>query len=191
MKLINFSCIVNDFIHALLRNSSYRGALFAFFAIPFCLGIAAYVTNWKIDGNQLSSLISVFAIFAALLFAAQISSYSIYENLLATERRHLDSEEEDEILKSALEQRYKNRSSELSIAFRDINAGISYLILVSIALLVIVLGMIFWGTSSRLATSILASMSAHLLLILIMVVKQCHLVFDAAYAGNNDHEGRD
>lgn len=182
---LNIICIFQDFLEALLRDLrafQVMITVFSFFIIPICVGIAAHVFCVQIQNEQFSSLISVYAIFSALLFGAQISAFSIFRSLTEFQASRNKPNEEDPVLKASIEVDAANRISNLKLAFKDINSNISYLIMTAVVLLSILLIFAVSGSANILFSSVVISLTAHLVLVLTMVIKQCHLIFSAAYA---------
>lgn len=147
------------------------------------IGLVAHACSVQIHSDQFSSLISVYAIFSALLFGAQISAFSIFRSLTESQSLRDNRDEEDKILKASIEADTAEKISNLKIAFKDINSNISYLIMTAVALLSILILFAVIEAATVLFSSIVVSLTVHLVLVLIMVVKQCHLIFNAAYSG--------
>jgi hypothetical protein len=182
---LNIICIFQDFLGALLRDLQSLQILivvFSFFIIPLVVGIAAHAFCVQIQNEQFSSLISVYAIFSALLFGAQISAFSIFRSLTEFQASRKNLNEEDPVLKASIEADAENRISDLKLAFKDINSNISYLIMTAVILLSILLIFAVSGAASVFFSSVVISLTAHLVLVLTMVIKQCHLIFSAAYS---------
>lgn len=144
--------------------------------------MVSYNFYGQIPNGQFSSLISVYAIFSALLFGAQISAFSIFRNLAEFQKSRVKSNEEDEVLRASVEADVSERIYNLKLAFKDINANISYLIMIAIILLSILIVFTIADAASILFSSTVISLTAHLVLVLIMVIRQCHLIFSAAYS---------
>jgi hypothetical protein len=182
---LDISCILRDFLEGLMRDSSKLQILqivVSFFVAPLGVGAAAHVLSVQIPVEQFSSLISVYAIFSALLFGAQISAFSIFSTLTEFQNSRFKVNEEDSVLKASLEADAAQRISDLKLAFKDINSNISYLIMTAVALLSILIFFAISEGASVLASSVVISLTAHLVLVLTMVIRQCHLVFSAAYS---------
>lgn len=182
---LNVICIIHDFWEALVRDLSTLQVVFAvmsFFVAPLGVGLATYALRVQIPDEQFSSLISVYAIFSALLFGAQISAFSIFRSLTEFQRSRVSPGEEDPVLRATVEADAGGRISDLKLAFKDINSNISYLIMTAVVLLSILIVFAISETASVLSSSVVISLTAHLVLILIMVIRQCHLIFSAAYS---------
>ncbi|WP_335947587.1 hypothetical protein [Salipiger bermudensis] len=153
-----------------------------FYLLPLGVGVVSHEKGIEISDDQFSSLISVYAIFSALLFGAQISAFSIFRGLTDFQAARFDPNEVDAALKASVETNVAERISDLKLAFGDINANISYLITTSVVLLCILLVFSISESANVFFSSVVISLTVHLVLILIMVVKQCHLIFSAAYS---------
>jgi hypothetical protein len=117
---LNIICIFQDFWSALLRDLQSFQVLFVvfcFFIVPLGVGIAAHAFCVQIPNEQFSSLISVYAIFSALLFGAQISAFSIFRSLTEFQTARNKPNEEDPVLKASIEDDAANRISDLKLAF--------------------------------------------------------------------------
>lgn len=182
---LDISCILQDFWVGLVRDLSGLQVFFiivTFYLAPLGIGLAAQLFSIQIPGEQFPSLISVYAIFSALLFGAQISAFSIFRNLTDLQKSKIERSEEDFVLKAAVEADAAKKIDDLKLAFGDINANISYLIMMAVVLLSILIVFAISDTASVFFSSVVISLTAHLVLVLTMVVKQCHLIFSAAYS---------
>jgi hypothetical protein len=183
--LLNITCILEDFWKALVRGfSSFQVFLVVatFFVLPLTIGVFTHAHCVKIPAEQFSSLISVYAIFSALLFGAQISAFSIFRSLTEFQQSRINPNEEDSVLKASVEVDVEQRIANLKLAFKDINSNISYLIMTSVVLLSILVVFSVSESAKEIASSVVISLTAHLILVLTMVVKQCLLIFNAAYS---------
>ncbi|XHX60407.1 hypothetical protein ACFIO0_18375 [Pseudosulfitobacter sp. SM2401] len=182
---LNIVCIFQDFWRALVRDLHPLQVLFVFlcfFGVPLGVGIATHAFCVQIPNEQFSSLISVYAIFSALLFGAQISAFSIFRSLTEFQTSRVKPNEEDPVLKASIESDATKRISDLKLAFKDINSNISYLIMTAVILLSILITFAISGVANVFSSSVVISLTAHLVLVLTMVIKQCHLIFSAAYS---------
>jgi hypothetical protein len=168
-----------------MRNLQPFEVLFvvlSFFVIPICAGLTTYAFSVQIPDEQFSALISVYSIFSALLFGAQISAFSIFTSLTDFQKSRVKLDEEDSVLKASTEADAVKRVSYLKLAFKDINSNISYLIMTAVILLSILIILAVSDAASVLSSSVVISLTAHLILVLAMVIKQSHLIFSAAYS---------
>ncbi|MDE0591590.1 hypothetical protein OU789_16750 [Halocynthiibacter sp. C4] len=182
---LNIVCIYNDFWAALARNLSklqFLLVVVSFFVAPIGVGVITHELCITIPAEQFSSLISTYAIFSALLFGAQISAFSIFSSMTDYQKSRIEQDEPDQVLKASVEADATQRISDLKMAFKDINANISYLILTSVVLLSILIFSAIAEAANALVSAIVISLTVHLVLVLTMVIKQCHLIFGAAYS---------
>ncbi|WP_412553696.1 hypothetical protein [Shimia sp. MIT1388] len=182
---LSLKCVWQDYWAGLNRDLSFLqrlGVIIVFFGVPILAATTSYWCQLKLPKEQFSSLVSVYAIFSALLFGAQVSAFTIFKGIKDQQVESLDPNEPDEVLKENRKSVAEERVKDLRLAFRDINSNISYLILNSILLLSIVLVLVLFGKANVFSTSVIVGLTVHLILTLAMVVKHCHLVFSAAYA---------
>jgi Kef-type K+ transport system membrane component KefB len=188
--MINLSpiIIIQDFVVALGRGSGVASRIFVFllvYGFPFVLSSISILAGWVLDSQSYSPIISVYAIFGALLFGAQISSFSIYKSLTEDARRRLPADQStDEIAQAASRSFEDRRAHDMALAFRDINANISYLIFLSVLLLAFVFCLILLKFSGGLVTAVIVGLSTHLIIILVSVLRQTHMVFHAGYSAD-------
>lgn len=183
---IGVGYILGDFGRGLFRElSGFQAVLtfVVFFVLPMCFGLISFLVDIELSAAQISSLISVYSIFSALLFGAQISAFSIFKSMGEEQESLAKKKDEDPVLVASVEASAKRKIENLRLAFQDINANISYLIMLSVFLLTVLIGFSIFGALSSIISSVVISLTAHLVLVLAMVVRQCHLVFAAAYAG--------
>ncbi|WP_155734819.1 hypothetical protein [Rhodovulum sulfidophilum] len=136
-------------------------ALFGFSLFWFCVGLGDEVFGVSI---------SVFSIFSALLFSAQVAMYGVFR----ADRKF----SQDPITQAG----EKDRLEEVRVLLREINTNISYLILVSFSSVTIFLALYVLDLPERLESAILGFLYLHFLLTLLMVIKRSHEVFDSEYA---------
>lgn len=182
---LNIGCILRDFWDGLVRGLSGLQAMTVivpFYIAPLGIGVTSHAFDVQIPDEQFSSLISVYAIFSALLFGAQISAFSIFRSLTDLQKSRVEPDEDDLVLRASVEADAAKRVSDLKLAFKDINANISYLIMTAVLLLSILLVFAISEAASVFLSSVVISFTVHLVLVLTMVIKQCHLIFAAAYS---------
>lgn len=181
---LNLKCVWKDYWTGLNRDLSFGqrlGVLLVFFGVPVLAASLTHYYGVKLPKEQFSSLVSVYAIFSALLFGAQVSAFTIFKGIKDQQVEQADPNESDEVLRASQQSIVDERIRNLRLAFYDINSSISYLILNSLCLLSIVLVLVLFGNANVLSTSLIVGLTVHLVLTLAMVVRHCHLVFSAAY----------
>lgn len=177
--------IINDFFSNLFRSRSRLHAtlsLILFFGLPLVAVFHAHTASLVVAELQYSSFVSIFAIFAALLFGAQISAFSIYRSLVSSLSVRQERADKDDILRAAECDLIAERQRDLRTAFKSINSGISYLILGAVMLLGLILWAIVYKVSNSIVTYVIIGASVHFLAVLMRTVLECHLVFDAGYS---------
>lgn len=182
MKIIDPSEVIRQFWIGLFQGRDWSGrfgVLVPFFFLPVAVGIFAYCKGLNLDLSNVSALVSFYAIFSALLFGAQISSFTIFQVLQKKNRPKKDAG--DEIVDAVEEKNSSEHEAALIGAFRVVNANISYLILLSVFLLSILFSMVVVNKSWTIATAILVGATLHLLFVVVMVVRETHLIFDGGY----------
>ena len=182
---LSLKCVWQDYWAGLSRELSFLqrlGVMGVFFGLPILAAALSYWYQLKLPKEQFSSLVSVYAIFSALLFGAQVSAFTIFKGIKDQQVESIDPNEADEVLKANRKSVVEESIKDLRLAFGDINSNISYLILNSILLLSIVLVLVLFGRANVFSTSVIVGLTIHLILTLAMVVRHCHLVFSAAYA---------
>jgi len=157
-----------------LRNLGEEKAskldLFVFYGIPALLAAASYAFCLKLSNEVFNASISVFSIFSALLFSVQVAMYGVFRSdRKATGDLILDLEEKD-------------LAEETRKLLREVNANVSYLILVSCSAVTVFLAFFAFNFSPRLETSALVLFYGHFLLTVAMVLKRSHEIFDSEYA---------
>ncbi|WP_276714986.1 hypothetical protein [Pseudooceanicola nitratireducens] len=144
--------------------------LVVFFGVPIACGLASWYLCINLSEDVFSASISVFAIFSALLFSVQVAMYGVFRSdRKATGDRILDGDE-------------KKLAEETRKLLREINANVSYLILLSCMAVTIFLVFFSASISNRLEAAILIAVYTHFLLTVSMVLKRAHEVFDSEYA---------
>ncbi|MEI4234984.1 hypothetical protein [Roseovarius sp. D22-M7] len=141
-----------------------------FYASPAIAGVISWYGGITLSSEVYSASISIFAIFSALLFSVQVAMYGVFRSdRKLTGDDILDRDE----LKTAEDTRQ---------LLREINANVSYLILVSCIAVTILLIFFAAPIPETIEASILIALYLHFLLTVAMVLKRAHEVFDSEYA---------
>lgn len=175
MEKINLVCVLKDHLATLVDARTERISLWdvlVFFGIPLFLSAAGVLLDLKIADEIDSALIAVFAVFAALLFSAQIGIFGLYRKTEVTS--------EDEIAKAVAEHIQEDRRR----FFYEVNANVSYLILLSVVSLLWFVVALYLSGSSSWEVAVTAFLASHFLLTILMVVKRVHVAFSASYLQN-------
>lgn len=151
------------------RSRYSRSDFTIFYIVPVFLGIALVGLDTPLSADAYSVSISVFSIFAALLFSAQVAMYGIFR----AQRQKPQNQTENAIQREAIE----NETDLL----REVNTNVSYLILVSCVCVSIFFVCHVFKLNGGIARFLLYSLFAHFILTLLMLIKRSHLLFDNSY----------
>lgn len=144
--------------------------LVVFFGIPLAAAAIVYFFDLTFSNDVFNASISVFAIFSALLFSVQVAMYGVFRaDKKATGDAILD--EDDRV-----------SAEETRKLLREVNANVSYLILISCFAVTVFL--VFFATKlpARIESATLILLYSHFLLTVAMVLKRAHEIFDSEYA---------
>ncbi|WP_143042704.1 hypothetical protein [Paracoccus alkenifer] len=144
--------------------------IFIFYGIPFIVGGSVSLSHAAFPKEIYSVSISVFSIFSALLFSAQVAMYGVFRS-----DRKIPSDvilAEDE----------RKRVQDTRLLLREVNANISYLIFLSC--LSVTVFLIFFAAElpAGIESGVSIFLYTHFLLTIAMVLKRAHEIFDAEYA---------
>ncbi len=177
---ISVGAIVNAHI-ATLRNVGANEVskldLTIFFAIPALLGLIAWYFGARLSDEVYSVSISVFSIFSALLFSAQVAMYGVFR----ADRKATG----DAILEADAQVEAQNARELL----REVNANVSYLILLSCVAVTTFLVFFAAPVPCSVEAGLLIGIYSHFLLTVAMVLKRAHEVFDSEYSKPLRFEG--
>lgn len=143
--------------------------LLVFFAIPAFAGLALYFLCFDVKTDAYNVSITFFGIFIALLLNIQVAIFSILQ------RRWTSPD--DPKLKDVQAKKLVERRNVLN----ELNANLSYLILVSCGALF--LSLLFYVNEWKrgVAPALLGAIYIHFILTMVMVVKRAHLLFQKEY----------
>ncbi|MFN3188823.1 MAG: hypothetical protein ACK42D_04780 [Candidatus Paceibacteria bacterium] len=141
----------------------------------------SYSAQFDFDKNQLSILVSAFSIFSALLFSSQIAAFSVYNYKLSD--RRASPQGGDETLREVVSQQNFYWKEDVRLAFRKINATISFLTFISILVLAIAffLTLEIMPDSKRYISGFLVYLICHFVCIFLFVCLQIFEFFDFGY----------
>lgn len=147
--------------------------IFIFFFLPLIVSLIVCYGGHYIDKDTFSASISVFSIFAALLFSVQVAIFGVLQRDWGrNEGNTLDLPDSDKI---------RHRRELL----RELNTNISYLIIISCASVIIYLLLYSINEKSMIGTALSVWIFCHFILTLIMVIKRAYLIFDEEYSHDN------
>lgn len=167
MKINVFGIIFEHF--ATLRNASTERMsyidIILFLVVPLVCAIFSRLTDFKLDEELYGFSVSIFSIFSALLFSAQVAMYSILRTPRLKNSDSIEDEKEKE--------RFQKERKFLS----EIMTNISYLILLSFICLIAVFVFKAFKFAPEIETAVLLALLLHFVLNLMMVVKRTHIAF--------------
>ena len=169
---VNIWQIVADHLCTLRNNVTGKISIvdiLLFFFVPIFAGVLVYFASVKASKDFYNVSMTFFGVFVALLLNFQVAAFGIYNR-----KRGLS---EDEKLS-------KIQIAEIEIRRRllgEINANISYLILVSVVAIVIFLFLYSVEETGQVAASLSWILYTHFILTLLMVVKRSHILFRKEY----------
>lgn len=144
--------------------------LFVFFLCPAIIAGLGFIFELKVSNESFDVLISAFSIFSALLFSAQVAIYGIFR----ADRRRL----QDPVMQAIDHERF----NEVRKLLKEINANISYLIMLAFGAVSIFLLFFILCLSEDLEATISTFIFFHFLLTAGMVLKRAHEIFDNEYS---------
>lgn len=139
----------------------------------------------KFDASSYEFLVSVFSIFSAFLFASQISAFTIYKGKIGEQstnlQRKLEDCKKDEISKARIEGDHAAQRESMSKGFIIVNCAISYLVLLSVWILIALICLNLSDNFGLVLTAILIFFIAHFFCVLLFTIGQSHEVFSVGY----------
>lgn len=169
---IDLRPIVHDHI-ATLRDDKTQGKsypdLVLFYGLPVAFGIVSYYQEISLDREAFNASITFFGIFIALLLNVQVAIFSIYQ-------RKWQSSSDNRVDEVRNEQVEKRRQ-----LLGELNANVSYLILICFVSLVISLTAYALKADGNLVSAFILVAYAHFLLTMMMIVKRSHILFQKEY----------
>jgi hydrogenase-4 membrane subunit HyfE len=174
---INVSSIVSDHFSTLYddrSNSISKIDIFVFYIFPIALAMLTYWYGFSVTEDTYNVSITFFGIFIALLLNIQVAIFAIFQ-------RKWDIPSDEKLAKIQ-----KKTVSDRKTLLTELNANISYLILVCCVALVSVLVFYMKKYISGIPPSIAVFMYGHFILTLIMIVKRSHALFQKEYRDSPD-----
>lgn len=171
MQKINVFGIVVSHIESLQGKQgkiSY-GDVLIFYGVPVLIGILAVLLKWEVPEKAIELSISVFSIFAALLLSVQVALYSV-------SLRPLEAPSDPKKNK-----RFQTLKGQRRRLMKELNANISYLILLSVITVTTTLAIFFFDSPGALCGAVSVTFYSHFFLTLLMVIKRASIVFSREY----------
>lgn len=168
MQKINVLPIIKDHIYTLRNaktgNISKIDILF-FYLTPVFAGLYAPRFGIIISDSAINTFISIFAIFSALLFSAQIALYGLKPE---APKRRGDAVSDDLLIRNFNEQKKY-------ISY--VNSNVSYLILISCVTLFVFAVFTVIPVKDYWKTLLSSFFAIHFFLTLVMLIKRTHVAF--------------
>jgi uncharacterized MAPEG superfamily protein len=173
---IDVSSIVVDHIRTLHVADSKRVSfsdLLLFYATPFAAALGSDRLDLEARADAYNASITFFGIFIALLLNIQVAMFAIFQRKwdVSTDPR----------LQKIQSETLANRRALLT----ELNANISYLVLVCCAALLSSLAFYVQKSEHGVAPAIMVFLYIHFMLTLIMIIKRAHALFHKEYRDTN------
>lgn len=143
--------------------------VFVFFVIPAFVGWLSYHYFPIIKSETYNGSISVFSIFGALLFSAQIAMFGLLRK--APDRNISPADKRIDEAQIELERKL----------LIEVNGSISYLIALSCLSISALLVLSALNATGHFISGMISAIFSHFFLTVIMLVKRSHALFDNAY----------
>lgn len=173
---IDIRDIVSAHIRTLVNARTSRisfSDIIVFYILPVCFAVLIALDREQFPSTFYGMAISVFAIFAALLFSVQIALFSILQRDVAKSGPIL----EDKKRRVIIEEQTRNRRGLI----REVNANISYLILVACLGVAMLLAFTLTPHLAVSRAAISSCLLSHFVLTVLLVVVRVHTLFDEEY----------
>jgi glucan phosphoethanolaminetransferase (alkaline phosphatase superfamily) len=169
---INVSSIVRDHFDTLYDVRSDHISRFdiaLFYGFPSIAAGASYYVGLHLKPDAYSISITFFGIFIALILNIQVAMFSIFQR-----KWEVPS---DKRIASSMAETLADRKKLII----ELNANLSYLILVCCVALVLSLTSFIKAVDNELIPAVMLFLYAHFLLTLLMIVKRAHALFHKEY----------
>lgn len=174
---INVLSIVRDHFETLYDSRSNRSSMFdivLFYVFPIVAGISSYYAGALLKPEAYTVSITFFGIFVALILNIQVAMFSIFQR-----KWEMPS---DKRVAASMADTLAGRKKLLI----ELNANLSYLILVCCVALVLSLLSFIKSFDNCVIPAVMVFLYAHFLLTLLMVVKRAHALFHKEYRDSPD-----
>lgn len=170
---IDVGRIVTDHLATLQRHNSRStsyGDIALFYGVPILAALCVLYFQAKISREFHNVSITFFGIFSALLLNIQVAVFGIFS-------KKFDLPDDPRDRQIALE-----RNENRNILLKEVNANISYAVLVACIALFLFVLLYVSDICGPVASSLSAMIYGHFLLTLLMIVKRSHFLFHGAYS---------
>lgn len=172
---IDVRTIVVDHWSSLIKGQSTThsvGDFVLFYGIPLAVGIWSYERDFKLSTDGYNVSVTFFGIFIALLLNIQVAIFAIFQRKWKLPETIIDQTSQS---------RTENLRTKL---LSQLNANISYLVLVCCVVLVAAVWFYVQKSISGISPAIISGFYVHFLLTLLMVIKRSHALFQFEYSQN-------
>ena len=169
---INVASIVRDHFDTLYDNRSNRASPFdfaLFYGLPVIAAGASYYVELRLKPEAYNISITFFGIFIALILNIQVAMFSIFQRKWEVPA--------DKRVANSMADTLAHRKKLLI----ELNANLSYLILVCCVALVLSLLSFIKSFDNGIIPAVMVFLYGHFLLTLLMVVKRAHALFHKEY----------
>jgi len=140
-----------------------------FLGLPAAVWLFCVVLGFQISDAAITVLVSISAVFAALLLSVQIALFGIHTRIWSPKEGRLERSKSAE------------KADRRRILIRELNTNISYLLLVCCFFLCVAFILLAVRGSSVLSSAVYAAFFTHFMLTLVMCVKRGFALFDYEY----------
>lgn len=174
---ISVVSIVRDHFDTLYDSRSNRASMFdiiLFYVLPLTGAGFSYCAGLRLKADAYNISITFFGIFIALILNIQVAMFSIFQR-----KWEMPS---DKRIAASMADTLADRKKLLI----ELNANLSYLILVCCVALVLSLLSFIKSFDNYAIPAVMVFLYAHFLLTLLMVVKRAHALFHKEYRDSPD-----
>lgn len=168
IRKVNISIIVVDHIRSLRDAKTDRilgTDILLFYIIPALFGGCFFWFGGILSSDIVGSILGALSFFSGLLFSAQIALYSVRPNQLKRQDNSILEAKERVIFREKIK------------FFKDLNANISYTILLAALLLTLIVSFEVFALPSRIEDGVIVAGLLHFILTLLMLIKRMHVAF--------------
>lgn len=169
---INVSSIVRDHWATLYNAESGKRSIFdfvLFYLVPVVVGISFYWLGSNLSKDAYNVSITFFGIFIALMLNIQVAIFSIFQRKWTASA--------DKRVAEVQERQVQERRTLL----KELNANVSYIVLVCCAALFAVLVFYIRDLKEGIWPAVTIALYSHFMLTLLMIVKRAHALFQKEY----------
>lgn len=169
---INPTAILRDHFHTLRDARTGKISIvdiFIFYILPVALGLLTCARDTSVNRDVYNLSITFYGIFVALLLNIQVAIFAI-----------LQRKRDPAAGRKAVEQQRKKLELRREL-LAEVNANISYLVLFSCVSLFVFLSFFMLSDEFTFSPAFTWSIYIHFFLVLLMIVKRSHALFQSEY----------